>query len=212
MSEPDDCDQDGPGFGPDDRVPDHGRDESTDEGDEAYPYLDLEEIGFLLPELPEELHSCFEEGPFRHCIECGCELLDSGRTYLIQKAQRDGETLLEMAICQDCAGQVQGKVSEESRKVLEAFIERIGARSGRLPEGSCLACLQTVRPEDEFEVAALARGRHLVAPPLIICSRCHEELEESLSEETRRGGQEFIEKNFPGVPADLGLPFGLVSG
>ncbi len=167
-------------------------------------------IEFLLPEIPDELHSCFEEGPFRICIECGHDLLESGRSYLIQKARRDGETLLELAICQDCASRVQGKVSDESRAVLEEFVERIGARAGSVPSGSCLACRTEVPPEAEFEIAALARGGRLLAPPLLICGSCHEELEESLSEETKKGGQDFIEKNFPGVPAELGLPFSLV--
>ncbi len=163
--------------------------------------------------VPEELHSCFSDAPFEHCIECGCNLMESGITYVIQKARRNGETVLELAICMNCAQSMQDTMSVESRAVMEEFMDRLVPRTEEHEEGTCLCCGRDLdRSGDEYEIAGLALGPLLLSPVIMFCVQCHEELEESLSEETRRGGQAFIEKNFPGIPADLGLPVGLFGG
>jgi hypothetical protein len=181
---------------------------------------ELDELGWL-PSLidqsdllvPEELHSCFTDAPFANCLECGCEILESGTTYVIQKARRGGETVLELAMCLACAQSVQGSMSAESKATMEEFMANLMPRAENHTPGTCLNCCREVdSDEDEYEIAGLALGPILLTPLIMFCSECHEELEENLSEETKKGGEEFIEKNFPGIPADMGLPISFLGG
>ena len=199
---------------------DQGNNPSAEGGDEnerefvGSEYDELDEMQWL-PELidqsslmvPDELHSCFSNEPFQHCIECGCNVLNGGTTYVIQKARRDGETVLELAICMNCAQSMQDGMSEESREAMEEFLGGLMPRSEDHQDGTCLSCgCEVDQAEDEYEIAGLALGPILLTPVILFCVACHEELEQNLSEETRKGGEDFIEKNFPGIPADLGLP------
>ena len=196
-------------------------DSNNPEGEEQDSYEPFEEefgefeelswLGDLVDksslEVPRELHSCFSNEPFKNCIECGGEIVESGSTYVIQKARRNGETVLELAICIDCAQSMQDTMSVESRKTMETFLAGLMPKAENHPEGCCLSCSRSVdASEDEYEIAGLALGPMLLSPPILFCVDCHEELEKNLSEETRKGGEDFIEKNFPGIPADFGLP------
>ncbi len=163
--------------------------------------------------LPKELHSCFSEAPFEICIECGCDILNDGTTYVVQKAKRNGETVLELAICMTCAQGVKGTMSEESRETMEQFMGEMAANAEDHEEGTCLACgFQVDQKDGEYEIAGMAMGPILITPILLFCAKCHEELDSKLSEETRKGGEDFIEKNFPGIPADIGLPISFLGG
>ena len=50
------------------------------------------------PEIPEELHSFYEEGLFRKCTICDKDLEHLG-LYEVQKVYRNKEVIFETAIC-----------------------------------------------------------------------------------------------------------------
>jgi len=193
----------------DENLPDPLNDEEMDEARDFLEF-DLEEIVglnlFQSQELPEELHSNFSNSPFEKCIECERPLLNADESpYFIQKSCRDGETILEFAVCFECGQRNDAGISEDSKNALEAFFQKITVHQHGLY--GCNFC-GSERTDDtkEYEVFALAKGPMLVGPGHMICEDCSSKLESVLSVETRKSMDDFVGRNFPGVPEGLLLP------
>jgi hypothetical protein len=73
-------------------------------------------------EVPREFHSEYHSAPFPKCIDCECELLDSGEVYAVIKSIVAGETVFEMAICGACSTRLAESYSEHSRCAFERQI------------------------------------------------------------------------------------------
>ena len=195
---------------PVDSNPDPDDREDTGETDadfESEFLLQLPSSGVLLP---EELWSDHSRRPFDRCIDCERPLNGPGAPlHLLQKSLRDNECVFEFAICFDCARRNDGEMSEESHQRIEAHFlsrRRLGADLG-----SCGLCGKVrALVSGDFDLCGLARSDELVLPGFMVCGACVESLEALLSETTRRSMDDFVGRNFPGVPEGLLLPVGIL--
>ena len=195
---------------PEDEIEDFDFPDSIEELSELFWSISETEPSF--PTIPLELTSSYSDGPFEICIECGVNLMENGCNYVIQKSRRNGETVLEMAICSDCAGNMDGQISEESKIAIEDYLSSLSPKADSITEGQCIGCDSMIdQDQADFEIVGMARGPYLLSPAIVFCHSCQEKFEELLSEETKKGGQDFIDKNFPGVPENMGLPVGFFS-
>ncbi len=160
----------------------------------------------FIREVPPEFWSAYSSGPFEHCIECGRSLLEDGAPlYSIEKVMKAGETILEFAMCMGCAKSTSKEISEESRERIDEFLSGASIVSTGLVRCSFCGEFQD-EAEGEFERFTLARYTSMIGPGHVVCHRCQEAMEKLLSVETRRSMDDFVEKNFPGVPEGLILP------
>jgi len=156
-------------------------------------------------EIPPLLHSVYEEGPFTQCSVCDTSLLEEGVLYEIQKVFRGAEVIFECAVCGSCAAGLIQAYSKESLKVMQEFFES-SFRPDNGPD-RCHFCGGDGRAgRDDVVVMGMCMGPVLMAPPVVICEACGESLNERLSKKTKESYGEFIENNFPGVPAEWEAP------
>lgn len=191
------------------------------------------------PAIPRILHSMETGQPFRTCIECGSDLDASTKPYGIEKVLRQGEVIFEYAICADCTFVMMREFSKESLQRMAAYAEAL-RRELRDPEAEDLdrflralegdTEIAAVVPEeresldhchrcggtgdsfqDEHTIVGVLSGKKLVTGVSMVCGRCTDGMEDILSKHTRDRHEGFVEKNFPGVPAGLDLPVGLIA-
>ena len=168
-------------------------------------------------EMPEGLFDSVETGePFRECIHCHCDLVASGRMYLVSKEIVRGECVLEYALCDQCRDELSGELSEESRERIQQMLEEgvdwqsriertMGASGIDAWIDSCIFCGAPRDEEKGYGLSAIFIGGHLFPGPLpaIICGACSERLQQQLSKKTRDFWDRFSEEHFPGPPADF---------
>lgn len=165
----------------------------------------------IFPEIPEEFH-CFETGqPFESCLECRLPLVDQVESpYYISKAFQRGETILEWALCGDCAQRFREDISAESRQQIEQFLANAEGSEGHLMRSPqektsyCFICTRDRKELDGFTIQAICSGRELMnmLAPLLVCHQCEEAAAELLSKATRDHYERFFADNFPGPPAE----------
>ena len=187
--------------------------------------------------VPPSLHSTQTNAPFTHCIDCGGELLGSWIPYAIEKIFRQGEVVFEYAICAPCVGTIAMEYSAESLENIREYlagspldegseIDRILRAFGQATEDGLAPDEQPEAEDDpdrchrcgaseigfaeERTVAALLIGDRLATDVSALCGACTEGIEAVLSEKTRDVQGDFIVRNFPGVPAGLDLPVGVL--
>ena len=161
------------------------------------------------PPVPEIFHSVYEDRPFRCCTSCGETLDDLEETYQITKIFHGGEVILEYAMCFPCQQNLFQELSQESIEKLSSFqLERSlepsnDAASDRY---QCEFCLnnreEAIENGKHFSMAALCFGLQMVERPLFVCEGCMQEMNEKMSEQTRRRWRDFIDSHFPGVPSN----------
>lgn len=183
--------------------------------------------------VPPSLHSVYGGGPFTACIECGGELLDSKRPHAVERVVRSGEVVFEYALCAPCIMRILSDYSEESvQKIREYMAPPAEADPGALMEpglwlmgvprspfrppsgaGPRPACCRCSRPDrdggEDHTVMGLLVGRSLFTEVSTFCSKCSEGVSDMLSRKTRDVNEDFIHRNFPGVPANLDIPVGV---
>lgn len=161
--------------------------------------------------IPEELHSEYEERAFKSCTRCGETLEDFDDGFQIAKVFRGGEAVFEYALCAPCHTGLVDDFSVESRKTLEQFYrENMKPGLGAQVCGIC-ATARTDLSQPEFALGAACRGSYLLEA-FMVCSDCMEKTNALVSKETQDKWGDFIDDNFPGVPADAlpdpaGVPF-----
>ncbi|MDZ7848592.1 MAG: hypothetical protein U5L96_18675 [Owenweeksia sp.] len=123
--------------------------------------------------IPEKFHNSLSEKPFTHCKMCQAELLESEKSYLIEKAYRrfpdNGaeQLLFEVAICLQCASSMRSSLSADSvDTVNHYFYERSMDRREELLQLSpgdllktCLFSGAPLEDMEEYQVYAHCRGR-----------------------------------------------------
>ena len=184
------------------------------------------EIPLHFGEVPKEFHSVYLSGPFLHCIDCECELLDSDEVYSVVKAVVAGEPIFEMAICAQCSSKLAESYSDESRAAIQRTIDEWNTQQpepedeeSELELDSFLApadisrldaCFACGRPRSEchrHSFVGVFLGRSLVSPafsalstPLMICDECNGKTSENISQKTRDTWDRFVEDHFDGPP------------
>ncbi|MCP5541992.1 MAG: hypothetical protein H7A52_17755 [Akkermansiaceae bacterium] len=150
--------------------------------------------------IPVELHSFYEDRPFRSCTRCGEALEFFEEGYRVSKIHRESEVLFEYALCLPCLKNLYEESSEESRERLMRFqMERYREVSGF---EECVFC-DTWRPGEgraEYGLIGICLGLDLLESNLV-CGGCMEAMSALVSEQTRKSWDRFVEENFPGVPA-----------
>jgi len=152
--------------------------------------------------LPQELHSAYAAKPFEKCSSCSARL-DSGCLYEIQKVFRMGEVIFEMALCQTCGEEACREFSEESMEALKGFL-----MCNFTPSPASCHCNFCGFPRailDRFTLIGACQEQSLLLPPITLCDGCAEALQCRVSPKTRETQEEFLRKNFPGVPGALDL-------
>lgn len=151
--------------------------------------------------IPEELYSEYEERPFLTCTRCGETLSDFNDGFQIAKVFKRSEVIFEYALCSPCHTGMIHEFSMESRQALENYYAQ-NMKSG-LGSEHCGICRTTRNqlPEPEFIVGAACLGSDLLES-FMICSPCMEKSDLLVSRKTQGIWNDFIDRNFPGVPAD----------
>lgn len=152
--------------------------------------------------IPEILHSFYEERPFLSCTRCGEGLHDFANGYKVSKNFKQGEVIIEYALCMPCMEGMMNEASEESKRLLQEFQEeRFRNVSGFHDCALCEKTQETARGA-EFGLMGICQGNDMIDSAMI-CIECMEEMSEIISDETRGKWNRFREENFPGVPGDF---------
>ena len=151
--------------------------------------------------IPFELYSEYEDRPFHTCTRCGETLMDYDEGYQIAKIFKNGEAIFEYALCFSCHSEMISEFSSESRQALEDFYrENMNPNVGL--EGCALCNMNRLEVEkDEYSIGAMCLGENMV-DSFIICSTCMEKTNSLISAKTQKIWDDFINENFPGVPAN----------
>jgi len=152
--------------------------------------------------IPEVLYSFYEERPFLCCTRCGESLAEFTNGYKVAKHFKQGEVILEYALCMPCVEGMLAEASEHSRRVLNEFQQkRFRFISGF---NECVFCEKTQETarDSEFSLTGICHVKDMVDSAMV-CVDCMEEMSEIISDETRGKWNRFREENFPGVPGDF---------
>ncbi len=162
----------------------------------------MEESSNLQPRsIPKELHSEYEERPFRNCTRCGETLLDYDDGYHVAKIFKKNETIFEYALCFSCHSGLISEFSEDSKRSLEEYYS-----TNMKPEMSLSGCglcgLSKSQFLDlEYSAGALCYGNEMIEG-FVICTPCMDSTSSLISDKTQGIWDDFLSENFPGVPAD----------
>jgi hypothetical protein len=154
-----------------------------------------------LPPIPGLLDSAYLEGPFRTCSSCGSEVREGETPWHIQKTWRGAEVVFELALCTACMEETTRGFSEESMERMQEHFRTHYRPSEDLEV--CHLCGTPRTPDTDFEIGAVCLSDRLVRPPVVVCSKCSEEAQENLSDQTRRGWSDFLDRTLPGVPRSM---------
>ncbi|MFT5412509.1 MAG: hypothetical protein ACI8XO_004885 [Verrucomicrobiales bacterium] len=169
--------------------------ESEEEEDEEFFFVESGEP------IPEELHSEYEERPFKTCTRCGETLVDFDEGYQVAKVFRAGEAVFEYALCLPCHSSMQDEFSTETKQKMEAFFSE-NAKT-HLGIRTCAICEieREALPQEEYALTGFCGGE-LMMQGVMFCAPCIERTNDLVSKKTRDVWRDFIGENFPGVPAD----------
>ncbi len=174
-----------------------------------------------MPKLEKWFHSVETDRPFETCVVCEGLLRFTADSWVVNKHYHRKECILEYAVCEECRDRVSGNFSDASKSAIRQFLENEINWEARMLEwmamehteerlDSCVACRT---PRDQAEGFTLsAQFRHdgsLVesALPLLMCSRCINQITDTLSPASRKVWQDFIADHFPG-PDSEGVDLG----
>jgi len=179
-------------------------DQPDNQNEEIPPENEEEEDFFIVSEgepMPEELYSEYEERPFKLCTRCGETLADFDEGYQVAKVFRSGEAVFEYALCLPCHTNMQDEFSTETKEAMEKFfIEKAKVHLGIRTCAICEIEREDL-PQEEFSLTGICGGE-LMMQGVMLCSPCIELTNELVSKKTRDVWRDFINDNFPGVPAD----------
>jgi hypothetical protein len=173
-------------------------------------------------DIPPKLFDSETEAPIRVCKVCGQDLFENNSDYLIQKSLRRypdhdlEEVVFEFAICHRCNMKMHQEISEESRKIMEHYMQQhVGmnfARSNDLATENeldfndwtrqCAATGKDASELDEYTIVAQGKGDKLQYGflPMMLSFEVQDDLQEMLSEETKGFLDDFSKTHFSGPP------------
>ena len=154
-------------------------------------------------DIPEVLHSFYEDRPFVCCTRCGESLKDFKEGYKISKNFKKGEVIVEYALCMPCMEGMMNEASEESKKEIQEFHEkRYREEASGFEECSLCEKTRDQARDEEFGLTGICQGEDMLDSAMV-CIDCMEDMAEVISDETRGKWNRFREENFPGVPGDF---------
>lgn len=165
---------------------------------------------------------CDETGlPFKHCIECEIELIQSNLDYFIEKAIRKYPnstaelTIFEFAICVSCATEMNRCISKKSLDTIIGYQQQkknqilISSQAAIAQEPDvkskmekCVYSGTPIKHCDEHQIVGAFKGNKMLIMdfPIAICGAEIELIGDLLSEETKDEFDGFISKHFNGPP------------
>lgn len=156
--------------------------------------------------IPRDLHSEYEERPFRHCTRCGETLADDQGGFQISKAYKRGECVMEYALCDHCRVSMMEEFSQESKKRLAQYqSENVDLHRGLYHCSVCGTDRLTDAGADDYVITGLCEGTSL-RHSIMVCGKCGDSIQELISVQTRDTWRRFVDENFPGPPGEGLLP------
>lgn len=157
------------------------------------------------PSIPRDLHSEYEDRPFRHCTRCGETLEDDQGGFQISKAYKKGECVMEYALCDHCRISMMEEFSQESKKRLSDFQnEQVDLHRG-LNHCSVCGVQRGHDGVDDFVITGICEGVSLLHS-IMVCGKCGDGIQELISVQTRDTWRRFVDENFPGPPGEGQYP------
>lgn len=168
--------------------------------------------------IPDKFHSFETDAAFTNCCDCGCELLISAQTYMIQKSYSKDECVMEFALCYACKEKLDQQISAESKEAIYDFLfdnsnilEQQGENTfeeAMQNTEKCITCGKVLQDCEGFTYSGLFVGNHIVTSPspMLICDECQGALAENISDQTRDVKDKFYAEHFPGPPSEVDLP------
>jgi hypothetical protein len=171
--------------------------------------------------IPEIFHSFQAEGPFERCLICERYLLKDGVQYLIEKAYKKEEVIIECATCMDCCINMREELSRESLQRIDSYFDEhvdllmrrrklIRTSSDRLEPwiDKCVITGRDRSEQENFQVYAQCDGKDLLFSylPYMISGAAINQMYKLLSKKTRDHLDGFVDEYF-GLPSEfLDLP------
>ncbi len=159
----------------------------------------LNPLGDIEDPVPEILYSEYEKGPFTECLNCDRNLDSFDGFYEVQKIFKHDRAIWEHAICSECGDELVEDYSEESLDNIQEFLSRMDMKDDA--KDQCHLCEEPVKTGREHMIAALCSGDRMILSPMVMCISCLDQLNETLSSETRDSWNDFVNDNVPSVPA-----------
>jgi hypothetical protein len=164
-----------------------------------------------LTHIPKTFHSEESGLPFSQCYDCGFSLADCEGGYLIQKVLNGKETVMEIAVCNDCHDRLQQTYSKESREQIWNFYLDHADLPGRLKKfhalppmpdfwiNNCLTCKILKNRLQEYAIAARCLGDCLILgeAPMMICFDCMQKVMELMSENSLKTYDQWMDRVLP---------------
>ncbi|MEM7035593.1 MAG: hypothetical protein AAF570_01365 [Bacteroidota bacterium] len=168
--------------------------------------------------IPKMFHSFLTGQPFTQCIVCERNLLEPGVQYMVEKAVKKADVIIEYAMCMGCMQKKFEQLSLESRARIESYFAQHADPHKRIQGlldryhgfnlngwmGECMISGQARDEMEEYTVVGAFQGTDLlVGPtPYIIGLEARAEMSELLSPQTKDEMDNFIDENF-GLPPEL---------
>lgn len=166
-------------------------------------------------EISEALTSIETGKPFSHCVDCGTQLIEEGPPYLIQKALKGSEVLIEYAQCLSCYEELTTSYSKQTMSDLWNFFldschfedrkKKLLKESPRALEPwieNCLTCGKGRNEVSSYTLIGQCDGPHLLLYylPYIICDGCQMRMHELMSPKSRDIWDRWYEDNIGSPP------------
>ncbi len=172
--------------------------------------------------IPEQFKKNFDRTLFTKCDICFQELITEKRLYTIFKFYQDGECLVDMAMCDDCAHKLYKAYSTKSLKAMIDFypsqdtwlrkqlLKVDTLRTGEVAKlvenytNNCIICDTDKGSTSSYLECAHGHGDSLVIghAPYMQCENCMSELYNKLSKKTVEAYNRFMRDSF-GLPPDI---------
>ena len=175
-------------------------------------------------EIPPIFYNEVTGAPFSHCMVCERELLESGASYMIEKAVKRhpefdvSDTLFEYAMCLDCSETLSSILSDESSLNIKNYMKHQGVdlfmrkeqlfHAGKFNINDWInQCVIKDTPSSdlkEYQLCAHFQGNKLWVTymPIMIGEQALKELSALLSNDTLDGMNGFMDE-FLGVPPEF---------
>jgi len=154
--------------------------------------------------VPKILQSTYSGLPFQTCLVCSMDL-DEAELHIVEKVIRNGEAVMEMALCATCANNLSRDCSQESLAILQDVQEEWMGQAD--PKGRyCAGCRKPRDHSDSFVIAGYFLPDFELVRRMAVCETCHESVQKKLSTKTRENFGTFVETHFPGVPENIDSP------
>ncbi len=157
------------------------------------------------PAIPPELNSEYEDRPFQNCTACGESLADFPRGFQISKAYKNGECVMEYALCDHCRTKMLEEFSEESKNRLHKFQDDQVHLDYGLTHCAVCGRARNEGPMSDFVITGICADAAL-HHGLLMCGDCGDGVQELISQQTRDTWRRFVDSHFPGPPPADGLP------